>query len=433
MNESNTNVDCGMWIVEENFHKPSTSTIHHPPSTIQNRSRGFTLMEILIVVAIILLVVSVAFPLFQVLRGSRSTEAAQNVVSAALGYARTRAINEGRPHGVLFFVDPANDSTRLWIVRRGYDTTDDSDPLDRYKGWYAGGTYRYFAPDGDSAPIQEGDRVASVSRDVYIGQFYEDSQSGPLQKIPGKPLVRAWQTKEYPSTTSYYHTPQLGSAGNPAPPGTEASTITNTTTATTADSTMSNVNWERVKTNKISRVTDLEELRLPPGTGVQLMIDTGNWAYNTTDRYVRTGLILFDSQGRLTFDTFIISKDSEIGQQLGLKTDTVSLTPAFGLVAFDQIDMKRSASATDNDWARIKVGNNDYIIPLLNSNYFPAPPKSGPAGTISINSTTVEYYNPSDYDLGLTDIDERGDEVWLDDNSAPILINRYSGTLSLTE
>lgn len=367
-------------------------------------------MEILIVVGIIVLVVSVAFPLFQALRGSRSTEAAQNVVSAALGYARTRAINDGRSHGVLFFVDPATESTRLWIVRRGYETTDDPDPLERYKGWYpqswTGNGEKYFAPDDDSVPFQVGDRTVSISRDFYIGQFYENSQSGPLVKLAGKPLVRNWQTREYESTSAYSHTPQLGSAGNPAPPGTEQSTITDTTSTASADSTMINANWERVRTNRISRVEELEELRLPPGTGVQLMIDPGNTT--DADRYVRTGVVMFDSQGRLSFDSFVITKDSQAGKVMGLTADTIALTPAFGLVAYDQIEFKRNPSFSENDY----VYPNSGIDLLLKSPYFVRP----------ADNPVYGYVN-----------NEKPEETWLDENSVPILINRYSGSLSLTE
>jgi len=407
-----------MWyVVCGKDHKPQ-ATNYKPQTT--NHNRGFTLMEILIVIAIIVLVVSISFPLFQALRGARSTEAAQNVVSAALGYARTKAINEGRPHGVLFLVDPATEASKLWIVRRGYESTDDPDPLERYKGWYPDGATastqeRYFAPDDKTAPIQQGDRTTSVSRDFAICQIFETSQTLTNQNDNDannnaqlKPLVRLWQTKPQ-STPSYTHTPQLSNS----PPGTDPASATDTSTDASATSSMSNTNWERVNSIKISRVADLEELRLPPGTGVQLMIDPGTNVGNV-DRYVRTGLILFDSQGRLSFDSFMITADSEVGKALALQEDTVSMVPGFGLVAYDLIEFKRNPKFSDNDYVYPNLPDTTPKL-MLYSRYFGPP-------------ADVAALFPNSYTNN-----EKPEEQWLDENSAPILINRYSGSLSLTE
>src|SRR5689334_4794503 len=81
------------------------------------RHRGFTLTELLVVIAIIVLLLAIAVPLFNVLRGGRSVDSGQNVVSAMLQRARARAIGIQQRRGVFFFNDQTNDRTAMLIVR----------------------------------------------------------------------------------------------------------------------------------------------------------------------------------------------------------------------------------------------------------------------------------------------------------------------------
>lgn len=67
---------------------------------------GFTLIELMVVISIIVLVLAMAVPLVHSLEGNRSLEAAYNGVSAALGHARQTAIYFHAPAGVVFFQDP---------------------------------------------------------------------------------------------------------------------------------------------------------------------------------------------------------------------------------------------------------------------------------------------------------------------------------------
>lgn len=68
---------------------------------------AFTLTEILIVIALIVLMLALAVPAFNIIRGSRSTDSAQNQVAAMLGHARADAIGLQKIHGVMFFIDPS--------------------------------------------------------------------------------------------------------------------------------------------------------------------------------------------------------------------------------------------------------------------------------------------------------------------------------------
>lgn len=78
---------------------------------------GFTLTELLIVIAIMVLVLAAAVPVFNAITGSRSLEAAENRIAATLAQARMRAIAERAPRGVVFYRDPANDRIAAALVR----------------------------------------------------------------------------------------------------------------------------------------------------------------------------------------------------------------------------------------------------------------------------------------------------------------------------
>ena len=99
---------------------------------------GFTLAELLVVIGIIVLALAMAMPAFNYITGSRSNEAAINVISATLNAARTQALNDTTTdavdYGVLFYRDPATERTMMALVKRADDSKFDPDPLDNYKG-----------------------------------------------------------------------------------------------------------------------------------------------------------------------------------------------------------------------------------------------------------------------------------------------------------
>lgn len=82
--------------------------------TNRKSDRGFTLTEMLIVIGIIVLVVLIAIPSFKALTGGRSTEAAQNQISAVLARTRTEALGLQQPRGILFYRDL--DTQRVGLV-----------------------------------------------------------------------------------------------------------------------------------------------------------------------------------------------------------------------------------------------------------------------------------------------------------------------------
>ena len=85
-------------------------------STFAFRS-AFTLTEILIVIGLIVLLLALAVPAFNLISGGKSIEGATNQLSAALGRARAQAIGLQQITGVLLFVDPRTGRQSFAIVQ----------------------------------------------------------------------------------------------------------------------------------------------------------------------------------------------------------------------------------------------------------------------------------------------------------------------------
>ncbi len=316
--------------------------------------RGFTLTEILVVLTIIILVLATAVPAFRALTGSRSTDAAQNLFTAMLGRARTMALNQKKTIGVFFSLDPATDRTRMALVELA-SALDDPDPGNQYMGWTATGIYRQA--DGSVNPPIRADRVVFITKDNDLG---------------GKVMVKMYRCTITPT-----------SGTGQAPP--------------TVGPVFSNGWWEEFKEGDLSLVADTDIQSIPVGIGVQVIVDPRS---STTgpgvDRYVRTGVILFDPQGRLAYRRYTVSRNDALGRLLALNTNLGSSSGAgqlysgFGAAIY-QLDEFRGQPGADE-------GDATLTIP----------------GLAGDNTDTAE-------------------EDWLDKNTTPLLVNRYTGTLGVTQ
>ena len=92
-------------------------------STLRKFRRAFTLIEMLVVMAIMIVILISAVPVFNTLTGNHSLAAAQNQVAAALGTARADAIYYQQTIGIFFFVDPATDQVALAEVQADPQST----------------------------------------------------------------------------------------------------------------------------------------------------------------------------------------------------------------------------------------------------------------------------------------------------------------------
>src|SRR4051812_21192560 len=80
------------------------------------KKTAFTLTEIMIVISIIVLLIAIAIPAFNLISGGRSIEGATNQVSALLGRARAQAIGVQKKTGVMFYIDAVSQRRMLAIV-----------------------------------------------------------------------------------------------------------------------------------------------------------------------------------------------------------------------------------------------------------------------------------------------------------------------------
>jgi prepilin-type N-terminal cleavage/methylation domain-containing protein len=83
-------------------------------STMSRQSKGFTLTELLIAIAIFVVMLAMAMPVFRTLTGSRSIEQGTNIISAKLGHVRNQAMGLEQYGGVMFYLD--SDSDRIAMV-----------------------------------------------------------------------------------------------------------------------------------------------------------------------------------------------------------------------------------------------------------------------------------------------------------------------------
>jgi prepilin-type N-terminal cleavage/methylation domain-containing protein len=87
-----------------NLRFPTSNRSHEPSPSSLHRS-AFTLTELMIAIAIFVLLLAVAVPLFRTITGTRSIAAGTNVLSATLNRVRMEAIGFQQHRGVMFYLD----------------------------------------------------------------------------------------------------------------------------------------------------------------------------------------------------------------------------------------------------------------------------------------------------------------------------------------
>ena len=149
---------------------------------------AFTLIEMLVVIVIIVLALTLAIPAIRSLTGSRSQEAAQNVITTALGSVRAEAMALQRVEGIMFFLDTSSDRIMcVAVMETSQQPTDKSDvPL-----------YLDLVPDKDPLYLPAGiwlwtmkDEAIPNNNDAfdqyrYLGyNFYSGSSAGDYTSTP---------------------------------------------------------------------------------------------------------------------------------------------------------------------------------------------------------------------------------------------------------
>ena len=175
-------------IAPSTARRPAHQPAHRP-------RRGFTLIELMVVMAIIVLLLGLALPAFNLIRGSRSVEGAQNQLSALLARARNRAIGLQKPVGVMFFLDKATNRATAAMVREvsvgQINNTgnvvlldlDQDNPADFLS-----------LPAGVTVQVVDDPKFGADNTDRYVGfntQYLAGANVGALSPTPA-PLESLW-------------------------------------------------------------------------------------------------------------------------------------------------------------------------------------------------------------------------------------------------
>ncbi len=352
--------------------------------------KAFTLTELLIVIILLVLLLAMAMPAFNYITGARSVENTRNMVSAMLARTRVAAVNSGKYVGVLFYVDPATMRTTMTTVRWEDPSLspDDIDPVERYKAW--GVTGPSFTPsyDGQSQVLPTNPPSVEPHPDRAIRMTHDDTPAnGAYAGEGGKPLSFIYRRVSLtPPATPF------ALAGNGQGPKDRIVSPGNETTVPAAG--VGNEGWEILREGTVDiAATDAdlagsaETQVLPPGVGVQVAVDPEG--STTANRYMRTGLILFDPNGRIDVRPFGIREKSALGISIGMTAGMTGNPPRTGLgLAFYDLETFTGAGYSEGD------PNSPFALAHL-----------GTAG------------------------DETAEETWIDETASVSLINRASGTL----
>ncbi len=449
----------------------------------RRQPRGFTLTEMLVILGVIIIILAIALPAFNAAQGSRSVEAGQNIVSASLGRARAEAVRRGVTCGAYFFVD-GEGRTSVAFVAVG-NASSDPDPYDEYKPFDNTADYQGATTDPiggtRSEAVMTADRVIALASDGNETD-YDGNYAGYL----GRPIVATFEPRSFGQSVT---SPGIEGTGGFVPPtepdsGTTAEISTGTFRSDGGDGNRSNDSYTTANSNsELILLTDIPIEVLPAGVGMQII--TGAALEQGTDgttqdvqgaipnppasepfieRYTRAGLIAFDRTGRLVQVDYIVTAGSKLSFAMGLdqvfadanggppessilrantasvfnglgpnvlvagmldpslRPGMTSLQSGFGVVVYRNDEFESAAAdGTAQNWKGSffrSVDAEDAILDFVTSD-------------ADIIPSYPNYDQTEDHwtQLGGPIFNEYAEERWLDANTEPLLVNRFSGTL----
>ena len=299
---------------------------------------AFTLTEILIVIALIVLIIALAVPAFSYITGSRSVDAGENLVSAMLSRARSQAMQSNRVAGVAFFRDTVKDRTAMALV----------------------------------VPAAQRNAVASEPSGMEQYKSWKTKQEDGISPVDYKPGDVVIALVDMPP-------PNAGKKG------TKLFVCNEAHTATTTNKPPTSPWWGTLDEQEVDSLVGYEFQYLPPGVSVQTINDPDPTGSNTQrDRYLRNGLILFGGDGSLLHRAYVIgvppNTDSDqthlfrmmnFDKRAGaLQTTAVGANIAFpiysqlGVVVYDEQNFRTAGGSNDdplNDNAAIGAANYNEV------------------------------------------------------------------------
>ena len=133
-----------------------------PASLACTRRRAFTLTELLVVIGIIVIMLALAVPLFNIFHGGRSVEAGENIVSSMLQRARARAIWTQEARGVFFFSDQGGSGKTAMIMVRLLDDPTAGNPNAFLLELDPENTELEYLPKGVGAAFMQNDPAGGI-------------------------------------------------------------------------------------------------------------------------------------------------------------------------------------------------------------------------------------------------------------------------------
>lgn len=346
----------------------STSFLTSGFSPLRRGRSAFTLIELLVVLSLIVLALAAAVPAFNYITGSRSTDAAQNIISATLQRARAQAIQSNSTIGVAFFVNPADGRATMGLVAVYQESP-------YYRGWT---NYSYQENSSGTGVVLDSTKYSLDQRAIAL--YMQDTFSG--SPPAGTNYTDAERYRAGVNLFAYEPNPSV--PGNAAPP---------------------QAPWQTESFN-IDFLTDVPFETLPANIAVQTINDPKGL---NRDHYLQTGVILFDAQGRTISIPYAFRYGSQIYNLLAKSGTTTPLIPQstnaqttlysqLGIVIYDRSAFLNQSGATEGDPA-YQIGGVAGGTDLLQ---LTGPTTAGPEGT---------------------------EESWLDKNATPLFVNRGNGTL----
>ena len=126
-------------------------------------SRGFTLIELMVTIAVLAVILSFAVPSFQDLIRSNRTQTQTNLLTNAFNLARSEAIKRGAAVRVSALNNGNwHQGWRVWVDSNGNNTFDDSELLRLFPAWTASNTLTsqtsqvIFSSDGRLSGVTAG-------------------------------------------------------------------------------------------------------------------------------------------------------------------------------------------------------------------------------------------------------------------------------------
>ena len=371
-------------------------TFDRPPNLA--RRPAFTLIELLVVITLLIVFLGIALPVISAITGSRSTEAARNEVSAMLARARAEAVNEQQQIGMALFVDPANGRSTVAVVAVGAASLTGPASLQAWTftdASAANAAAHITIPNagvvvGAVTPVQyvTGDIVFRLY--AFNGSQFPTAQTTETLLPPYngvvKQTVKAFQCVQAHSPSAN----GLSTGNNPVDIGTCAP----------GTGSAWQQYWEYLPPTAADLLDGTYEA-LPANVGVEVInnqhVNSATVSVNTNqqiDKYLKTGIVVFDATGKLVTVPFSIAKDSQLGKRMRLTADLGSgtATPLESQVGFALYDQGAAAALP-------YYSSGDFSVSV--------PGLQGPASWA----------------------DEQQEETWIDANADLFFVNRFTGAM----